>query len=68
VLLDSRDLFKLAGTNIVPTPLSVLEGEAMTVIEAMEKVIHRGLSFVIFEIDSKLVVDAISSRQAGRCF
>jgi ribonuclease HI len=45
--------------------LSVLEGEAMTLIEAMEEVIHRGLSFGVFESDSKLVVDAISSRQAG---
>jgi ribonuclease HI len=45
--------------------LTVLEGEAMALIEAMEEVIHRGLSFVIFESDSKLVVDAISSCQAG---
>jgi ribonuclease HI len=42
-----------------------LEGEAMALIEAMEEVLHRGYSFVIFESDSKLVVDAISSRQAG---
>jgi ribonuclease HI len=42
-----------------------LEGEAMALKEAMEAVMYRGLSHVIFESDSKLVVDAISSRQAG---
>jgi ribonuclease HI len=65
VLRDYRGHFKLAGTNIVPSPFSVLEGEAMALIEAMEKVIQRGFSYVIFESDSKMVVDAISSRQAG---
>jgi ribonuclease HI len=34
-------------------------------LEAMEEVIQRGLSYVIFESDSKLVVDVISSRQVG---
>jgi ribonuclease HI len=65
VLRDSRSCFKLAGSNIVPTSLSVLEGEAMALVEAMEEMIQRGLSFVTFESDSKLVVDAISSRQTG---
>jgi ribonuclease HI len=49
-----RGQFKLAGTNLVSSPLSVLE-----------EVIQRGIYFVIFESDSKLVVDTISSRQAG---
>jgi ribonuclease HI len=62
VLRDSRGCFKLAGSNIVPTSLSVLEGETMALVEAMEEMIQRGLSFVIFESDSKLVVDAISSK------
>jgi ribonuclease HI len=57
--------FQLAGTNILHSPLSVLEGEAMALIEAMEEVVHRGYSYVIFESDSQLVVDAISSRQVG---
>jgi ribonuclease HI len=65
VLRDYRGHFQLAGTNLVSSPFSVMEGEAMALIEAMEQVIQRGLSFVIFESDSKLVVDAISSRQAG---
>jgi ribonuclease HI len=65
ILRDSRGHFQLAGTNILHSPLNVLEGEAMALTEAMEEVMHRGLSHVIFESDSKLVVDAISSRQAG---
>ncbi|KAK2412507.1 hypothetical protein QL285_047692 [Trifolium repens] len=65
VLRDSHGCFKLAGSNIVPTTLSVLEGETMALVEAMEEVIQRGLPYVIFESDSKLVVEAISSRQSG---
>jgi ribonuclease HI len=65
VLRDSHGGFKLAGSNIMPTTFSVLEGEALALVEAMEEVIQRGLPFVIFESDSKLVVDAIRSRQSG---
>jgi ribonuclease HI len=65
ILRDSRGQFQLAGTNILHSPLNVLEGEAMALREAMKEVMHRGLSHVIFESDSKLVVDAISSKQAG---
>jgi ribonuclease HI len=42
---------------------STQEVEAMAIKEAMEEIIQRGLSHVIFENDSKIVVDAISSRQ-----
>jgi ribonuclease HI len=65
VLRDAHGGFKLAGSNIVPTTFSVIEGEAMALMEAMEEVIHRGFPYVIFESDSKLVVDAIYSRQSG---
>jgi ribonuclease HI len=64
-LRDSRGHFKLAGTNIVNSPYSVMEGEALALIEAMEEMILRGQTFVTFESDSKLVVDAISSTQNG---
>jgi hypothetical protein len=64
-LRDSRGHFQLAGTNIVHSPYSVVEGEALAVIEAMEEMILRGFHYVIFESDSKLVVDAISSTQNG---
>jgi ribonuclease HI len=55
---------KLAGANINST-LNTLEGEAMPIIEPMEVMMQKGLSHVIFESDSKLVVDAISSSQEG---
>jgi ribonuclease HI len=45
----------------VHSPLNILEGEAMAIIEAMEVMMQRGLFYVIFESDSKLVVDVISS-------
>jgi ribonuclease HI len=64
-LRDSRGQFQLAGTNIVHSPYSVVEGEALAIIEAMEEMILRGFPYVIFESDSKLVVDAISSTQNG---
>jgi ribonuclease HI len=44
--------------------LNTIEGEAMAIKESMEEIIQRGLSHVIFENDSKIVVDAISSRAA----
>jgi ribonuclease HI len=65
VLRDFRGGFKLAGSNTVTSSLSVVEGEAMAIIEAMEEVIRRGLSYVTFESDSKIAVDAISCRQTG---
>jgi ribonuclease HI len=55
---------KLAGANINST-FNTLEGEAMPIIEPMEVMMQKGLSHVIFESDSKLVVDAISSSQEG---
>jgi hypothetical protein len=42
-LRDSRGYFKLAGTNVVNSPLNVLVGEALAIIEAMEEVIQRGI-------------------------
>jgi ribonuclease HI len=64
-LRDSSGHFKLAGTNIVNSSYSVVEGEALAIIEAMEELSYRGLQSVIFESDSKQVVDAISSTQNG---
>ncbi|KAK2413785.1 putative mitochondrial protein [Trifolium repens] len=50
-LRDSRGHFQLAGTNIVHSPYSVVEGEALAVIEATEEMILRGSRYVIFESD-----------------
>ncbi|PNX75247.1 cytochrome p450 [Trifolium pratense] len=64
-LRDHRGRFVLAGTNLYQGRLSILEGEAMTREEAIEEAINRGLSHVIFESDSKIVVKALASRQGG---
>jgi hypothetical protein len=44
---------------------NTLEGEAMTIKEANDEMLHRGFFNVIFESDSKIVVDAILSSQLG---
>jgi ribonuclease HI len=64
-LRDYRGHFKLAATNIVYSSHSVMEGEALALIDAMEEMIQREHTFVTFESDSKIVVDAISSSQHG---
>jgi ribonuclease HI len=64
-LRDSRGQFQLAGTNIRHSLYSVVEGEACAIIEAMEEMILRGFKYVIFESDSRLVVDAITSSNNG---
>jgi ribonuclease HI len=65
VFRDFRGCFKLAGTNIMPSSLTVMEGEALALIEALEEATRRGFIYVSFESDSKLVVDAINHRQTG---
>jgi ribonuclease HI len=65
VLRDAHGGFILAGSNTLPTTFNVIEGEALALMEAMKEVIQRGFHFVIFESDSKIVVDAIHSRQSG---
>ncbi|CAJ2652949.1 unnamed protein product [Trifolium pratense] len=45
--------------------VNTIEGEALAWKEAIHEVIQRGISHVIFESDSKVVVDAIASRSVG---
>ncbi|PNY04376.1 RNase H domain-containing protein [Trifolium pratense] len=59
-LRDHNGQFKLAGTNFVKSPLNILEGEAMAIIEAMEMMMQKGFSYVTFESDSKTVADALN--------
>ncbi|CAJ2640277.1 unnamed protein product [Trifolium pratense] len=59
-LRDHRGRFILAGTNLTQGRLNTFEGEAMTLKEAIEEAMSKGFSHVIFESDSKNVVDAIS--------
>ncbi|GAU20903.1 hypothetical protein TSUD_120950 [Trifolium subterraneum] len=62
---DHRGRFVIAGTNIMHSRLNTLEGEAMAIKEAMDEMVQRGFSHVIFESDSKIVVDAITSSHRG---
>jgi ribonuclease HI len=48
--------------SCIHTKLNTLEDEAMTIKEAIEEIMQRGLTHVIFESDSKVVVGAIHSR------
>ncbi|GAU45877.1 hypothetical protein TSUD_401030, partial [Trifolium subterraneum] len=61
----SNGQFILAGSNILFEKLNIMEGEAMAIKEAMCESIQRGFTQVIFESDSKLVVDAILTRNIG---
>ncbi|PNX91013.1 hypothetical protein L195_g047142 [Trifolium pratense] len=63
--VDHRGRFILAGTYLINGRLNTLEGEAMALKEAICEVKQRSVSHVVFESDSKVVVDAISSRQLG---
>jgi ribonuclease HI len=64
-LRDSAGCFSAAGTNICRNTLTVVEGEAMTILEAMRVAISKGWSNIIFESDSKVVVDAVYSNNHG---
>jgi ribonuclease HI len=61
----SNGQFILAGSNILYEKLNIIEGEALAIREAMCEIIQRGFTQVIFESDSKVVVDAIHSRNVG---
>ncbi|KAK2380354.1 hypothetical protein QL285_068056 [Trifolium repens] len=41
------------------------KGEVIAILEAMKEMEHRGFTHIIFETDSKNVVDAIHKRRGG---
>ncbi|PNX86938.1 trypsin/chymotrypsin inhibitor [Trifolium pratense] len=45
--------------------LVVVEGETMTILKAMRHATSRGWSNIVFESDSKVVVDAIQANHHG---
>jgi hypothetical protein len=55
-----------ACTNNCRHNFTVVEGESMTILEAIREAISRGWSNIIFESDSKVVVEAIKSNPQGR--
>ncbi|MCI23364.1 cytochrome P450, partial [Trifolium medium] len=65
LLRDHSGLFVLEGTSWREGNCSIIEGEAIALLEAMREVEHRGITHVVFETDSKSVVDAIHNLRAG---
>ncbi|PNY00873.1 ribonuclease H [Trifolium pratense] len=62
---DCSNHFILAVSNFIHERINTIEGETLAIKEAMCEVIQRGFSHVTFESDSKVVVDAIHSRNLG---
>jgi ribonuclease HI len=64
-LRDHRGRFILAESNVIQGRLNTIEGEAMTMREAIQEVMQRGFTHMIFESDSQIVIDVISSSRHG---
>ncbi|XP_045802361.1 uncharacterized protein LOC123895940 [Trifolium pratense] len=62
---NSQGVFVAAGTNMSMHKLAIVEGEAMAILEAMRQATSRGWSNIVFESDSKVVVDAIQANHHG---
>jgi ribonuclease HI len=62
---DHRGHCIMAGTTWREGHCSILEGEAMALLHALKEMEQIGLSQVIFETDSKSVVDAIQHYRGG---
>ncbi|KAK2444542.1 hypothetical protein QL285_015561 [Trifolium repens] len=62
---DSLGGFVAAGTKNFQHAVTVNEGEALAHMEAMHQAISRGWSNIVFESDSKIVVDAVHSNHHG---
>jgi ribonuclease HI len=51
--------FVMAETTWLDRSCSIMEGESIALLQALKVMVQRGYSHVIFETDSKSVVDAI---------
>ncbi|XP_045797933.1 uncharacterized protein LOC123892151 [Trifolium pratense] len=65
VLRDHMGQLVLAGTLWNHGHCSIIEGEAKALLEALQQIEQRGITHVIFETDSKSVVDAVNSFIGG---
>ncbi|PNY14675.1 ribonuclease H [Trifolium pratense] len=64
-LRDHMGRFVMAETTWLEGNCSILEGEATALIQALEVLRQKGISNVIFETDSKNVVDAVHHLHGG---
>jgi hypothetical protein len=62
---DAGGNFIAAGSKFCTFIVTVAEGETLALLEAMREAIARGWSNIVFESDSKVVVDAIHSNKQG---
>jgi ribonuclease HI len=63
---NSTGSFIAAGTSSRRHNFTVPEGEALAILEAMRVASSRGWTNIIFESDSKVVIDAIKTVSQGR--
>ncbi|PNX84959.1 cytochrome p450 [Trifolium pratense] len=62
---DFMGHFVVAGTSWKHGNLSVIEEEAEALIAAIQEIANRGFTNVVFETDSKNVVDSINQNRVG---
>jgi hypothetical protein len=55
----------MAGTSWIQGKYSIIQGEAIALLEAMKELGQKGFTNVIFETDSKSIVDAIERVSIG---
>jgi ribonuclease HI len=65
ILRNYTGNFVMAGAAWYQGKYSIIEGEAKALLEAMRTMEQNGFSHVIFETDSKNVVDAIHNLRSG---
>jgi hypothetical protein len=59
------DMFVAAGTSWMEGNCSVIEGESLALLQALNELKQWGVSHAIIEMDSKSLVDAIQHIHAG---
>ncbi|PNX94323.1 cytochrome p450 [Trifolium pratense] len=64
-LRDHMGRFVSSDTTWMDGSCTILEGESIALLEALKTLTHRGISHVIFETDSKSVVDSIDHLYGG---
>ncbi|GAU38425.1 hypothetical protein TSUD_396050 [Trifolium subterraneum] len=62
---DHAGQFIMAGTSWDQGKCSIIEGETIALLEAMKEMARRGFIYVIFETDSKRVVEATQRPHNG---
>jgi ribonuclease HI len=62
---DERGQFICAGTNLMDGELTIIEAEALALIEAMRMACNMNMHKVMFETDAQIVVGAANSNHVG---